>query len=49
MNNLDFEFEDSALSRFLDNLNEKDTVNAYELLALLEGEDEEAVEDAFLD
>ena len=48
MNNLDFEFEDSALSRFLDNLRDKDTVNAYELLALLEGEVEEAVEDAFL-
>ena len=50
MNNLelDFEFEDSALSRFLDNLNDNDTVNAYEFLALLEGEGEETVEDTFL-
>lgn len=47
MNNLDFEFEDSALDKFLNSLYDNDRVNAYELLAMLEGEDEETVEDVF--
>lgn len=47
MNNLDFEFEDSPLSQFLDDVVDNASVNACELLTLLEGEDEETVEDAF--
>ena len=47
MNNLDFEFEDSPLSQFLDDVVDNASVNACELLTLLEGEDEETMEDAF--
>ena len=47
MNNLDFEFENSPLSQFLDDVVDNDSVNACELLTLLEGENEETTEDAF--
>ena len=48
MNNLDFEFEDSPLSGFLEDVVDNAQVSACELLTLLEGEDEQTVEETFL-
>ena len=47
MNNLEFDFEDSGLTQYLENLCDNDSVNAVELLALLEGEDDETTEETF--
>lgn len=48
MNHLDFSFEQSAWDRYFAQLHE-DHISAVQLLALLEGESEEALENAFLD
>ena len=48
MNNLDFTFEDTPWEAYIRRLEENDTVDAAQLLALLEGESEDAVEDVFL-
>lgn len=47
MNDLDFSFGDSPWERFLLTRQMGDTISAAQLLTLLEGEDEAAVEDAF--
>lgn len=49
MNDLDFSFEDSPWEAFLATKQSGDTVSAANLLTLLEGEEEQAVEDALLD
>ena len=46
MNDLDFSFGDSPWERFLLTRQMGDTISAAQLLTLLEGEDEDAVEDA---
>ena len=46
MNELDFSFEDSPWETFLRTRRPGDTVSAANLLALLEGEEEQALEDA---
>lgn len=47
MNMLDFTFDDSPWERFVDSLDRGDRVSAAQFLTLLEGEPEEAVENAF--
>ena len=49
MNDLDFSFEQSPWEAFLRTKGMGDTVSAATLLSILEGEDEQAVEDALLD
>lgn len=49
MNDLDFSFEDSPWEVFLTTKQSGGTVSAANLLTLLEGEEEQAVEDALLD
>lgn len=49
MNDLDFSFEESPWEAFLTTKRSGDTVSAANLLTLLEGEEEQAVEDALLD
>lgn len=49
MNNLDFAFEQSPWEAFLMTKQMGDTISAVNLLAMLEGEEEQAVEDALLD
>lgn len=49
MNDLDFSFEDSPWEAFLSTKRSGDTVSAANLLTLLEGEEEQAVEDALLE
>ena len=49
MNDLDFSFEQSPWEAFLRTKGMGDTVSAVTLLSILEGEDEQAVEDALLD
>ena len=49
MNNLDFSFEQSPWEAFLMTKGMGDTVSAVTLLSLLEGEDEQQLEDALLD
>ena len=49
MNDLDFSFEQSPWEAFLRTKGMGDTVSAATLLSMLEGEDEQAVEDALLD
>ena len=47
MNELDYSFEDSPWEKYLRQLKQSDTVDAAYLLTLMEGESEDAVEDAF--
>ena len=49
MNNLDFSFEQTPWEAFLMTKGMGDTVSAGNLLAMLEGEEEQAVEDALAD
>lgn len=49
MNDLDFSFEESPWEAFLTTKRSGDTVSAANLLTLLEGEEEQAVEDTLLD
>ena len=49
MNTLDFSFEQSPWEALLDTLRPGDTVDAVNFLAMMEGEPEETVEDAFQD
>lgn len=48
MNELEFAFEETPWERFLAHLTHGDRVGAAELMALLEGESEDTVEEAFL-
>lgn len=47
MNEFDFTFDDSQWELFADGVQWGSTVNAVELMTMLEGEDEETIEDAF--
>lgn len=47
MNTIDFSFESSPWEQFLDTIPENGSVSAFQMLTLLEGESDEAVEDAF--
>lgn len=47
MNDMDFSFEPTPWETVLENLNQGDTMSALQFLTLLEGEEEETVEDAF--
>lgn len=49
MNNLEFSFEQSPWEAFLMTKGMGDTISAANLLAMLEGEEEQAVEDALMD
>lgn len=47
MNELDFSFEESPWETYIEGFSAGESVSAARLLTLLEGEEEEAVEDAF--